>query len=355
MRVLLLGGTGTMGKHLAFLLSLDKNNTVCITSRKVHTDADNVHYFIGNGKDMAFLREITSRHEKWDAIVDFMIYSTEEFRQRCGFLLSMTRQYLFLSSARVYADSDSPLSEQSSRLIDSVDDPAFLHSGNYAVAKAQQEDLLLESDMRNWTIIRPYITYSSDKMQLGLQEKEEWLYRVFHDRSIVFPRELLDKKTTMTWGDDVARALLKLIGNQKTLGEIYHIANEQSVTWREVLDCYTKSLNSLGYKANVVFVETIEKTPKDLYRAKYDRLLDREFSMSKIAEIYDCSDFLRIEQGLPGCLKTFVKDQEFRGINWITQGKLDRITGERAKWSEMPSARQKLDYFFARYLFYKEK
>lgn len=53
----------------------------------------------------------------------------------------------------------------------------ILSIDEYAITKAHQENLLINSKNKNWTIIRPYITYSEQRLQLGTFEKEDWLYR----------------------------------------------------------------------------------------------------------------------------------------------------------------------------------
>ena len=63
------------------------------------------------------------------------------------------------------------------RLLDVSHDSIYLKTDEYALAKARQEDILRKSGKNNWTIIRPYITYSESRLQLGVLEKEAWLYR----------------------------------------------------------------------------------------------------------------------------------------------------------------------------------
>ena len=59
-------------------------------------------------------------------IIDFMHYGTEEFKKRYQLLLANTAQYVFLSSSRVYAASETPLTEESLRLVDKVADKDFI-------------------------------------------------------------------------------------------------------------------------------------------------------------------------------------------------------------------------------------
>lgn len=96
--ILILGGTGAMGKFLVKRLSASYH--VCVTSRKVHKSTDNVTYYQGDAHNDNFLKSIL-KNEKWLAIIDFMHYGTEEFKKRYQLLLANTAQYVFLSSSRV--------------------------------------------------------------------------------------------------------------------------------------------------------------------------------------------------------------------------------------------------------------
>ncbi len=65
----------------------------------------------------------------------------------------------------------------SPRLVDVCTDPEYLSIDEYGMAKGREENLLRETGRTNWTIIRPYITYNSNRIQLGVYEKENWLRR----------------------------------------------------------------------------------------------------------------------------------------------------------------------------------
>ena len=199
MKILILGGTGPMGVHLTNLLGEERHD-VFVTSRSKHDDSDQVKYLQGNARDTDFLTDILK--SPWDAIVDFMSYGTEEFSSRMNLLLESADQYVFLSSARVYSQSDVPITEETPRLLDVSTDEAYLETDEYALAKARQENLLRDSGRENWTVIRPSITFSEDRLQLGALEKEAWLFRALHGRSIVFSDDIADKLTTMTYGRD---------------------------------------------------------------------------------------------------------------------------------------------------------
>lgn len=205
MNILVLGGTGAMGAPLSKLLVASGNN-VYVTSRSAHKSCERLHYLQGNAKDEIFLKACLSRMH-YDAIVDFMSYSTNQFDRRARLLLQSTKQYIFISSARIFAESKVPLTENSPRLLETVQDLEYKKTDEYALAKARQEDILYQSGFSNYTIVRPSVTYNTYRLQLGALEKENWLYRALKGRCIVFSNDIADKYTAMTHGDDVAKAI----------------------------------------------------------------------------------------------------------------------------------------------------
>ena len=230
-KVLILGGTGAMGKALVELLDKSENE-IYITSRKKHESSE-VVYLQGDAHDFEFLDETLSLH-LWDSIVDFMVYQTSEFENVIKKVLPRTKQYIFISSARVYAPSDSLLTEDSPRLLDVCQDQSYVSTNEYALEKAREEDILLNSTYRNWTIVRPSLTYNDNRLQFALWDKEGWLYRALNGKSIVFPKNMMNIKTTMSYGGDVSAAIARLICNDKALGETVHIAGAEAITWAEV-------------------------------------------------------------------------------------------------------------------------
>lgn len=132
-----------MGTPLARLL-VDGGNEVYVTSRQQHVKAGRIHFIQGNAKDLSFLASVL-KQEQYDAVVDFMSYTTNEFERRYRLFLDSTQQYVFISSARVFAESAQPLTEDSPRLLDTSTDLAYLETDEYGLAKARQEDLFLNS------------------------------------------------------------------------------------------------------------------------------------------------------------------------------------------------------------------
>lgn len=351
MNILVLGGTGAMGTHLVDLLAA-RGDTVTVTSRRNRSNKGFVNFAIGNAKDQIFIQSLLA--ERWDAIVDFMVYSTAEFEGRVDRLLEATSHYLYLSSARVYADSEIPITEDTPRLLDVCTDNRYLSTDEYALAKARQEDILFQSIHKNWTIVRPYITYSADRLQLGVLEKEDWLYRALHGRTMVLSAEIHEKTTTLTYGADVASGMAALVCNPKAYSEAFHITASPSVSWSQVLDTYLSVLESHAGKRPIVSWQELPEFTrwrKGKYQIIYDRLYHRRFNNQKIDQLIDTSAFFDPLTGLRQSLEQFLQSitPQFREISWCAEGIKDRQLGERTPLVEIIGTKNKLKYFLFRH------
>ncbi|MBQ7215682.1 MAG: NAD-dependent epimerase/dehydratase family protein [Synergistaceae bacterium] len=346
MKVLIFGGTGAMGSYLAEVLA-SRGTDAYVTTRQEYSDRDGIKYIRGNAHDIGFVKSVLDGG-KYDAVIDFMNYSpADDFPVRAEILTGGTGHYFFLSSSRVYADSGTPIRETSPRLLDVSPDKAYLLTNEYAIKKAREEDVLRKCMRKNWTIIRPYITYSNERLQLGVEEKEGWLYRVIHGRPVVFSEDIAEHTTTLTWGHDVAEGIAGLLCRAEAFGQTYHITGDDAMKWRDIAEIYREVFADVtGREMRIVYV------PKALYdtaQVKYDRLYDRVFDNSKIKSIVPEFRPVSIREGLTRCLTEFIRDNHpFRGISSRNEALKDRITGTHAKLSEF-SGMNRVKYFVYRH------
>ncbi len=351
MKILLLGGTGPMGSHLKNILS-DRGDKVVITSRSPRESKEGIEYRQGNAKNINFLNTVLK--EKWNAIIDFMVYSEDEFTERLNLLLDSTSQYVFLSSARVYNESKEALTEESPRLLDFSTDQEFLSTSEYSLSKARQENMLQSSTKKNWTIIRPYITYGENRLQLGILEKENWLYRGIQGRTIIFSKDMKNHFTTLTYGLDVARAIAALINNPRSYGEIYHITHKSEYKWSDIVNIYLDVLEEeLDYRPKVIYQDLHDYLSWNpgKYQVIYDRLFDRKFDNRKINTFINTEEFVNVQVGIRKCLKSFLKNPEFNSINWKQEAIKDRYVNEKTPLKEISGFKKKIKYIINRYFY----
>lgn len=353
-KVLVIGGTGAIGKSLVHIL-LEKKYKVDVTSRNMHNEGKqkNVRFFKGNGHEINFIQDIL-RDNYYDAIVDFMTYVPETFQRNIQLLLKGTDQYFFMSSGRVYADSEELLTEKSVRLLDSEINREDFITEKYALSKAEEEDILYKSGKKNWTIVRPYLTYNDYRLQLGFYEKECWLPRALAGLSIVLPSDIAKSYTTMTNGEDVAEVISLLIGNKKALGEVIQIASSEALMWGDIAEIYSDVLEKeMGVKLKINRLveaeEMIGLWPKSLI--KYDRVYNRRFCCDKLYSIIGAEKiiFRNVRKGLGNCLKTFLSNPDVGSLYVNYEAWSDRVTKERSSLNRFESSKAKIRYIGKRY------
>ena len=318
-RVLLIGGTGAIGTYLAPEL-VARGFDVFVTSRSARPSTeDGVTYLMGDARaDDAFMDAQLRLH--YDAIVDFMVYNTYGFEKRVKGFLDSTDHYLFLSSYRVYANAGlTPLTEESPRLLDTVDDPEYLQTDEYALTKARQEDLLCGDGRKNFTIIRPAITYSKERFQLGTMEAKEFVGKAVCGKEVLFAEELLDKQTTMSWAGDVAKMIAALVLNEAAFGETYIVSTAEHHSWREIIAFYQEQI---GLVVKPVPLQKYLNTIGRPWQIKYDRMYDRVVDNSKILAVSGLaqSDFMPLKEGLTRELESFLSNPSEQTKELIKHG-----------------------------------
>ncbi|OZG68553.1 NAD-dependent epimerase/dehydratase family protein [Bifidobacterium eulemuris] len=351
MRILILGGTGAMGAHVSELLTR-MGHQVTVTSRRQRASNDpRLEYRTGNAKDGSFLDGLLST--RWDAIIDFMIWSTPEFRNRAASFLNATGQYVFVSSYRVYADSP-VIREESPRLLDVVDDPDYLATDEYALAKARCEDMLFQSGTTNWTIVRPAVTYDGGgRFQLAVHESDAWLWRARRHIPVPLPDEILQKQGTMTWGGDVARMIALLIGNDQAMGEAFTVSTSEHQTWRTVADIYAQIVPLVVKDCPM---DEFEQAHGAKYQIRYDRMYDRVIDNNKILTTTGLTQeqLTDTRTGLQAQLRAYLNGHENEPHleSPGRQGRLDRLIGgtPSLKHITKTGAKPTLKYLIRRFL-----
>lgn len=349
MEILILGGTGAMGIPLVNLLK-KSGHELYVTSRKKIPSSHELHYIQGNAKDDGFFELLMRKN--YDVIIDFMIYTPDELKKRLDKILSHTKQYFFFSSSRVYAQAEENVTEESPRLLDVCSDQIYLQTDEYALVKAREEDLLKNHKQQNWTIIRPYITYNNQRLQLGVYEKENWLYRALKGRTIVFPKDIAKSKTSLTYGPDVAATIINLIGNKNALGQIFQIVNNEVATWENILEIYLDIIEKkMNKRPKVKMIDNSDGLQKvwSPWQIKYDRLFDRIFDNNKIEKICGKYNYKSMESGLHECLSSFLDNPQWLNFNWRYEAWADKQAQECTPLGEIEGIRTKAKYVKWRY------
>lgn len=282
-KVLVIGSTGAMGQYLVPYLA-DMGFTITAVSLNDEVPySDKVTCIKGNAKDKAFLSELLK--EKFDGIVDFMIYGGHDFKDYYKLFLDNTDHYIFLSSCRVYANEETPIKETSPRLLDYSTDKTLIASDDYCIHKARSENILMLSEYNNWTIVRPATTFSKMRFQLVTLEAWDIVGRAVRGKKVVLPVDAKNIPATLCWAGDVSMMIAKLLFNESAKREIFNVCSSEYRTWGEIADYYNKicGLESVWVdKEDYLKILNPEVPTATRWQLEYARLFNRITDNSKV-------------------------------------------------------------------------
>lgn len=297
-KVLLIAGGGTLGRYTAKeLLSKDcEVDVICLEDNI--SDNSNLRYYKANA-DLKYLTEFL-KDNYYDGIVNFIHYtSVDAYKPVHKLLCSKTDQLIFLSSYRVYADLQHPITETAPMLADVVkDDEEFLQTENYALPKAGCEKYLREeSGTKNWTIVRPVISFSDKRFDLVTVSGREIIDAAKSGKTILLPKAAKNLTAGLDWAGNSGKLIANLLFKKECFGEAYTVSSGQNLTWGEVADIYTRLT---GVKFRWAETEEYVNTGHGGYILIYDRLYDRKVDNSKILKATGLKkeDFTSIEDGI---------------------------------------------------------
>ena len=174
----------------------------------------------------------------FDVVCDFICYNESHALLDIELFQGRTRQFIFISSVVVYRRETQylPFTEEAPKWQDS--------DYNYATDKIMAERVFMRAHRENdfpITIIRPAHTYDTIvPVPLG-------------HNCFTAPQRYLEGKPMLIAGDgtnlwslchssDFAKALIGVFNHQGTIGEDFHIAGEEWLTWLDIADILLQTL-----------------------------------------------------------------------------------------------------------------
>lgn len=239
MRVLVMGGTRFVGVYLCKVL-MEKGHQVVIFNRGSKPEpVIGVEQIIGDRTDIAQL-QAKLQPQYFDAIIDNTGRELSDTKPLVEIFQDRVNQFIYTSSAGVYLKSD-----QMPHFEGDPTDPKSRHLG-----KAETEQYLAEKQLP-FTAIRPTYIYGPK----NYNDLEAWFFdRIVRDRPIPIPGNGLHI-TQLGHVQDLAQAMVRVLGNERAIGQIYNVSGDRYVTF-----------NGLAKAC----AEAAGKSPDDLKIVYYD-------------------------------------------------------------------------------------
>ncbi len=300
-RVLLIGGGGTLGTYTAEEL-LRQGFSVDIVCPEEKTSYDeNLKFYQSYATDELLKKLFDQKH--YDGIVNFLHYpDVEKYKPVHKLLTDNTEQLIFLSSYRVYADLEHPITEESPRLLDTSSDEEFLAKEDYAISKAKAEDFIQnESNTKNWTIVRPVISFSDKRLDIVTINKRIVFEYGKMGKTVFLPKISKNLTAALDWAGNSGKLIANLLFKKAALGQVFTISTAQNLTWGEIARIYTELIGTkFEWIDTDEWLNNPEYIQNSYWAAIYDRFYDRKIDNSKVLRVTGLrkSDFLSIKEGL---------------------------------------------------------
>ena len=293
-KVLLIAGGGTLGLYTAKELLRLGHAVDIICLDEMTSDNENLRFFKANAT-VEYLKELFALN-RYDGIVNFIHYNNYEDYIPYHELLSRNTDHLiFLSSYRVYADLEHPITENAPQLIDVIKDhQAFIEGDNYGLSKSKAERFLADNPYpKNWTVVRPVISFSDKRLDIILTSGNRVVEAAKTGEVLKLPIEAKNLTAGLDWAGNSGKLIANLLFKKECIGEAYTISSAQNLKWCEVTDIYTELLG-------VKFEWAPADFPEHFWHWKYDRAYDRAVDNSKVlkATRLDPDDFTSIREGI---------------------------------------------------------
>lgn len=215
MRILVMGGTRFIGVSLTRRLVEQGHEVVLFNRGNRPAPVAGVVQLQGDRKDPAQLKAALTG-QKFDAVFDNNGRECSDTQMLIEALEPGFKQFVYVSSAGVYLKSDElPLVEGDPL------DPKSRHKGKF-----ETEQYLQEQDVP-FTSVRPVYIYGPQ----NYNPVERWFFdRIVRDRPLPIPGNGLHV-TQLGHVDDLALAMVNVLGNDKAVGQIYNVAGDRFITF----------------------------------------------------------------------------------------------------------------------------
>lgn len=232
MRVLFIGGTGIISSACT-RLAIARGIDLTLLNRGQRAEIPGTKQIVADINDPASASPAL-KGQNWDAVVDFISFTTDDLEKRIELFRGHTGQFIFISSASAY---QRPVTDYLITESTPLANPYWDYSRN----KIACEDRLLKALREQGfpaTIIRPSFTYSEWIVPLAINS---WpmpytaIDRMRKGQPVVIPGDGTSL-WTLTNNADFAKGLVGLLGHQASIGHAFHITSDEVLNWNQIYE-----------------------------------------------------------------------------------------------------------------------
>ena len=341
MKILLIGGTGTISAAISDLLVRQGHDLYLLNrgSRRERMP-EKAHLLQGNMDNEREIAALLSG-QTFDVVGEFIGFVPEQVQRDVRLFSGKCGQYIYISSASAY---HKPVRDYRITEGTALANPYWQYSRN----KIACEDYLMAEYRENGfpvTIVHPSHTYDDRSMPVGIHGANgSWqvLKRTLEGKPVLIPGDG-SSLWTLTYNEDFAKGYVGLMGNPHTIGEAFQITSDETLTWMQIHETIARLMGKklVPYTVSSDFLASV--APQYDYRGGLigDKSCSVVFDNSKLKKAVPgfCPN-IRFEQGAQKVLDNVLAHPELQREDPDFDRFCDRVINalEKAKQEVLENA-----------------
>ena len=246
MRILFIGGTGNISTAVSRLALEQGVELYHLNRGQRASDLPGVHSLAADIHNIEQVRSVLGSLT-FDVVVNFIAFSVSDMERDYALFAERAGQYIFISSASVYE-------KPPTHYLITESTPRVNPFWEYSRKKIAAEDWLMDAHREHGfpaTIVRPSLTYGTViPLPFGAWGDYTVIRRMKEGKPVVVHGDGTSL-WTITHADDFAKGLFGLFGQQKAIGEAFHITSDEVLTWNQI---FQATAAAVGATANLIHI-----------------------------------------------------------------------------------------------------
>jgi len=247
MKILLIGGTGFISSRIAEKLLAKGHKLTLLNRGKTKSELTkhkNLSIVFGDRNDKRILSELASK-QKFDVVYDMIAYDEKDSKTASDVFENKIGRFIHCSTISVYMlqqDVQIPVTENQINLPLMREFKRSPFGWDYGINKIKCENVLWRNhDEKSFPISMLRPTYVSGPKDPARRDWF-WIERILDGKPLLVPGEG-DFKFQQVYIEDAADAFCKVIETDRSIGEAYNVAGEETFTLNEYLERLMELLN----------------------------------------------------------------------------------------------------------------
>jgi nucleoside-diphosphate-sugar epimerase len=226
-------------------------------------------------------------NQKFDAVVDWIAFTTEHIERDLRLFRGRTRQLIFISSASAYQ-------KPATHYLITESTPLANPYWQYSRDKIACEERLMKAYREEGfpiTIVRPSHTYGDTTIPLAVNPwQRSWtaVDRMRRGQKVIVPGDG-SSLWVLTHNTDFAQAFVGILGLPQAIGHAFHITSNEVMSWDQI---YRITAQAAGVEPRIVHI------PADFISACIPDEVGGLTGDKSVSVVFDNS---KIKRFVPGC------------------------------------------------------